>query len=227
METDAKRIKILVLGSAGSGKTNLLLRYFKNTFDENYQPTSGSYMANRKFNYKKSQLEVEVLDVLGHQRGLRVRQARQELPLVRISQTDGSHGDENLCAKGGYVLQEAACGARRVTLLATGSEVLLALEARQKLEAQGIGAAVISLPCWELFDAQSAAYRTSVLGQPGTLRIGIEAAVRQGWDAYLGERSAFVGMRSFGASGPAPALYEKFGITVQAVVQAGLKLLEI
>ena len=65
MEIDAKRIKILVLGSAGSGKTNLLLRYFKNTFDESYQPTSGSHMANRKFNYKKSQLDVEVLEIGG------------------------------------------------------------------------------------------------------------------------------------------------------------------
>jgi transketolase len=153
--------------------------------------------------------------------------ARQELPLVRISQTDGKLGDENLCAKGGYVLQEAACEERRVTLLATGSEVVLAMQARAQLEAQGIGAAVISLPCWELFDAQSAAYRAGVLGQPGTVRIGIEAAVRQGWEAYLGERSAFVGMNSFGASGPAPALYEKFGITAQAVVQNALKLLRI
>jgi transketolase len=148
--------------------------------------------------------------------------ARQALPLVRTS-----HIDENLSRRGAYVLVDAACGARQVTLLATGSEVALAVAAREVLEARGIATAVVSMPCWELFDAQDAVYRTSVLGASGTVRIGIEAAVRQGWEEYLGERSAFVGMSSFGLSGPKDALYQRFGITAEAVVSVALDQLAI
>ncbi len=139
--------------------------------------------------------------------------SRQGLPAVRTE-----HTDENLCARGAYVLAEAA-GERRVTLLATGSEVEIALDARRILEAEGIPAAVVSMPCWELFDEQDVAYREGVLGK-GTVRIGIEAAVSLGWDRYLGENGAFVGMGSFGASGPAEQLYEHFGITAEKVVAA-------
>ncbi len=146
--------------------------------------------------------------------------ARQALPLVRVS-----HLEENLAHRGGYILSEAACGPRRVTLLATGSEVALAVEARRRLEAEGIGTAVVSLPCWELFDAQEAAYRKSVLGQ-GTVRVGVEAAARFGWDRYLGELGGFVGMSGFGASGPAEALYRLFGITAEKVVSEAHGLLE-
>jgi transketolase len=142
--------------------------------------------------------------------------ARQALPHVRQATA------ENLCSRGGYVLQESS-GARQVTLLATGSEVTLALQARDLLQAQGIGTAVVSLPCFELFDQQDAAYRRSVLGSG--VRIGIEAAVRQGWDAYLGERGDFVGMQGFGASGPADQLYALFGITPEAVVAKARALL--
>jgi transketolase len=137
--------------------------------------------------------------------------ARQALPLVRTA-----HTPDNLTRRGAYVLHEAACGPRQVTLLATGSEVLLAVQARQQLEAVGIGTAVVSMPCWELFNAQDAGYRRSVLGTG--IRIGIEAAVRQGWDAYLGIDGGFVGMTSFGASGPADELYKLFNITPEAVV---------
>jgi transketolase len=144
--------------------------------------------------------------------------ARQELPLVRQAATA-----ENLSTRGGYVLQEAQSGERRVTLLATGSEVSIAVAARALLEAQGIGTAVVSLPCWELFDAQDAAYREAVLGKG--VRVGVEAAVRQGWDAYLGNSGGFVGMSSFGASGPKETLYAHFGITAQAVVEQALKRL--
>jgi transketolase len=144
--------------------------------------------------------------------------ARQALPHVR---TDGESTD-NLSSRGGYVLAPAT-GERRVTLLATGSEVALALTARAQLQAQGIGTAVASLPCFELFDQQPEAYRQSVLGQG--VRIGIEAAVRQGWDAYLGPSGAFVGMQGFGASGAAEELYAWFGITPQAVVQQAMALL--
>jgi transketolase len=144
--------------------------------------------------------------------------ARQALPHVR---TDGIESD-NRCRHGGYVLAPAT-GERQVTLMATGSEVALALQARQQLQKLGIGTAVVSLPCFELFDQQSESHRQEVLGQG--VRIGIEAAVRQGWDAYLGPRGAFIGMSGFGASGPADELYAMFGITPQAVVDKALALL--
>lgn len=137
--------------------------------------------------------------------------ARQELPLVRHQATT-----DNLSAKGGYVLQEAS-GKPEVTLLATGSEVIIAVEARKALEAVGIKTAVVSLPCWELFDQQSVEYRQQVLGE-GRLRVGIEAAVRFGWDQYIGIDGIFIGMSGFGLSGPAEALYEHFGITAAEVV---------
>jgi transketolase len=101
----------------------------------------------------------------------------------------------------------------------------LALQARQQLQALGIGTAVVSLPCFELFDQQTETYRQEVLGSG--VRIGIEAAVRQGWDAYLGPRGVFVGMQGFGASGPADELYALFGITPQAVVQQAMELLAL
>ena len=144
--------------------------------------------------------------------------AKQNLPLVRKK-----HTTDNLCQRGGYVLQEAACGPRQVTLLATGSEVALALEARAQLEAQGTGTAVVSLPCWELFDAQDPAYRTQVLGTG--VRVAVEAAGRFGWDAYLGSRGSFIGMTGFGASGPADALYRLFGITADKIAAEARRLL--
>lgn len=147
--------------------------------------------------------------------------ARQALPQVRAA-----HVQENLSRCGGYVLAEAVCAARRVTLLATGSEVALALEARRQLEVANIGTAVVSLPCWELFDAQDAAYRRSVLGV-GTVRVGVEAAVRFGWDRYLGDYGGFVGMQGFGASGPAEVLYRLFGITAESVASEARRLLEM
>ena len=149
--------------------------------------------------------------------------ARQSLPLVRHT-----HTTDNLTRRGAYVLHEAACGPRQVTLLATGSEVLLAVQAREQLEAAGMGTAVVSMPCWELFNAQDAAYRHSVLGTGVQhVRIGIEAAVRQGWDAYLGIDGGFVGMTGFGASGPADELYKLFNITPDAVVAEARRLLKI
>jgi transketolase len=138
--------------------------------------------------------------------------ARQSLPLVRTR-----YSEDNLCARGGYVLAEAEGGKRLITLLATGSEVALAVVARARLQQEGIPTAVVSLPCWELFDEQDRAYRQAVLGA-GTVRIGVEAAMRFGWDRYLGERGGFVGMTGFGASGPAETLYAHFGITPEHIV---------
>ena len=137
--------------------------------------------------------------------------SRQGVPTLRTA-----HTEENLSAKGGYVLAEAEASPRKVTLLATGSEVHLATAAREALESEGIGTAVVSMPCWELFDQQDAAYRNAVLGE-GTVRVAVEAAVRHGWDKYIGPDGGFVGMSGFGASAPAGDLYKHFGITAEAV----------
>ena len=145
--------------------------------------------------------------------------SRQGLPAQRVALSD-----ENLSARGGYVLHEAADGTPRFVLLATGSEIAIAAEARQILEAEGHPTRVVSLPCWELFDAQDQAYRDDVLGGEAT-RIGIEAAVPFGWERYLGAGGIMIGMRSFGASAPADKLYAKFGITADAVVAAARQAL--
>ena len=136
--------------------------------------------------------------------------SRQNLPTLR-----GEAG-ENLAAFGGYILAPAA-GQRAVTLIASGSEVSLAVEAKALLEAEGIATAVVSLVSWELFAEQPQHYRDEVLG-PGALHIGIEAASAFGWERWIEAGGGFVGMRSFGASAPAGQLYKHFGITADAVV---------
>lgn len=141
---------------------------------------------------------------------------RQGLPTLRTK-----HVNKNMTAQGAYVLADAD-EKRRAILMATGSEVEIAMNAKAKLEAEGIGTRVVSMPCWELFAAQDDAYRKRVL-PGGAVRVGIEAAVRQGWDQWLlGERgreakAGFVGMDSFGGSAPAGDLYKHFGITADAV----------
>ena len=141
---------------------------------------------------------------------------RQALPAMRFDAT------ENRSARGGYVLAEAE-GPRRATLIATGSEVAIAMEARTALAAEGISVAVVSLPCWELFDQQDAGYRADVLGTAP--RVGIEAAVSFGWDRWLGPDGIFIGMHGFGASAPFEQLYKEFGITPDAIAAAVHKLL--
>jgi transketolase len=123
----------------------------------------------------------------------------------------------NLSAQGAYVVHEPN-GPRQVTILATGSEVQIAVAAAKTLEADGVAGAVVSMPSWELFRRQPREYRASVLGNAP--RIAVEAGVRFGWDAWIGSDGAFIGMSGFGASGPAEALYKHFGITVEAVVDA-------
>jgi transketolase len=142
--------------------------------------------------------------------------SRQGLPTLR------SDTAENRCARGGYVLAEATGGARQATLIATGSEVALAMTARELLAADGIRAAVVSLPCWELFAAQDAGYREEVLGEAP--RVGIEAGVSFGWDRWLGPDGVFIGMQGFGASAPEGELYRHFGITAEAAAAATRKL---
>ena len=152
--------------------------------------------------------------------------SRQGLPTVRIK-----HRSANLSRRGAYVLQEAQ-GKRQVVLIATGSEVSLALEAQKILHEKGIGTRVVSMPCMELFAEQEESYRRRVLPGGSTVRIGIEAGVRQGWDRWLlGERgreakSGFIGMNSFGASAPADVLFKHFKITVNAIVERAASLLQ-
>ena len=149
---------------------------------------------------------------------------RQNLPTLRRT-----HNASNLVARGGYILAEAQ-GKRQAILLASGSEVATALAAREVLEAQGIGTRVVSMPCMELFAAQTAGYRRRVL-PAGAVRVAVEAAVRQGWDRWLtGERGReakadFVGIETFGASGPAAAVFHHFGITASAVAARVERLL--
>ncbi len=137
-----------------------------------------------------------------------------------------THKKENMSARGAYVLAEGKGGAskRKVTLMATGSEVEIAMAARDMLQKDGVSTAVVSMPCWELFDAQPAAYKDKVLGK-GTVKVGVEAAMRFGWDKYIGPDGGFVGMTGFGASAPAPELYAHFGITpVNVAAEAKARL---
>jgi transketolase len=139
-----------------------------------------------------------------------------------------SHTAENLSARGAYVLREAP-GAK-LTLLATGTEVGLALKTRELLMAQGIESRVVSMPCWALFEKQPLEYRRMVLG-PDTARLAIEAACPLGWDRYIGSPfagngGAFLGMHGFGASGPAKDVYAHFGITAEHAVEMAKELLK-
>lgn len=136
---------------------------------------------------------------------------RQGLPLLRKSSA------ENLTAKGGYIMAGDA-QKRQATIIATGSEVSLAMQARAKLAEEGIEVTVVSMPCCELFDAQPEPYRQEVLGTAP--RIAVEAAAKFGWERYVGENGDIIGMDGFGASGPAGELYKYFGITVDEVVDA-------
>ena len=144
--------------------------------------------------------------------------SRQGLPTVRTQ-----HKNNNQVAQGAYVLADAD-GRRQAILMATGSEVSVALKARDLLQAEGIGTRVVSMPCWELFAAQPAAYRRRVL-PGGPVRVAIEAGVQFGWDRWLlGDRgkagkAGFVGMEGFGASAPAEVLFKEFGITAEAAAE--------
>lgn len=139
--------------------------------------------------------------------------SRQKTPAVRTAAAS-----ENLSARGAYEIK-AANGEAKVTLFGTGTELALALQAAETLEAEGVPTRVVSVPCFELFEQQSADYQASILGR-GTVRVAVEAAIGQGWGRFIGEDGVFVGMTGFGASAPAEVLYDKFGITADAVVAA-------
>jgi transketolase len=143
--------------------------------------------------------------------------SRQGLPCLRTE-----HTDENLSAKGGYVLAEAEAK-RAVTLIASGSEVEIAMQACDQLKAEGISAAVVSMPCLDKFEEQSQEYRDQVI-HPDIPVVVVEAAIEQSWGKYIGRNGKFVGMSTFGASAPANELYEHFGITTQNVVNAAKQI---
>ncbi len=141
---------------------------------------------------------------------------RQALPTLDRTKYAAASGLQN----GGYVLADAANGNPEVILIATGSELSLCVAAYEQLTAEGIAARVVSLPCWELFDAQPAEYRDEVLPPSVTARVGVETGVELGWWKYLGTHGRFIGMSGFGASAPAGVLMKHFGFTVENVVAA-------
>ena len=140
--------------------------------------------------------------------------SRQPMPLLRKDT-----GTENKSARGAYVLLEAEGGPRRLTIMSTGSELHLAVEARDILQKEGVPTAVVSMPCRLLFEEQDTAYKKAVMGETHA-RVAVEAAVEMGWDRYLGFQGRFVGMHGFGESGKVADVYKKFDITTDAVVRA-------
>jgi len=142
--------------------------------------------------------------------------SRQALPTLDRTSYAAASG----VARGGYVLAEAGSGTPDVILLATGSEVHLALAAREELEAGGVGARVVSMPCWELFDRQPEQYRDEVLPPSVRARVAVEQASTLGWDRYVGDGGTVIGMHTFGASAPLKQLLAKFGFTPDQVAQA-------
>jgi transketolase len=145
--------------------------------------------------------------------------SRQPMPLLRKEP-----GTENKSARGAYVLLEAEGGPRKLTIMSTGSELHLAVEARAILQGEGIPTAVVSMPCRLLFEEQDAAYKKSVMGQTHA-RVAVEAAVELGWDRYIGFQGRFIGMHGFGESGKIAEVYKKFDITTEAVVRAARETL--
>ncbi len=146
--------------------------------------------------------------------------SRQPMPLLRRDTSK-----ENRSAKGGYVLLEAEGGMRKLTIMASGSELHLAVEARQIMQKDGVPTAVVSMPCRFLFERQDPTYQRAVLGQ-GSARVAVEAGIEVSWDRYLGIDGRFIGMHTFGASGKIGDVYKKFDITTDAVVRAAREVLK-
>jgi len=140
---------------------------------------------------------------------------RQNLPQLR-NRLDA----DNICAQGAYEIA-GSDGHSDVSIFATGSEVAIAVAGAKLLAERGVAARVVSVPCFELFLEQKEEYRRAIIGN-AKVKIGVEAAVRQGWDAIIGSDGVFVGMTSFGASAPYKELYKKFGITAEAIAHAAL-----
>ena len=146
---------------------------------------------------------------------------RQKVPLIDRQK----YPPAELVAKGAYILADAAAKSLRLILIATGSEVSLALSARKSLEEQGIGTRVVSMPSWELFEEQPRSYREEVLPPSVRARLAIEAGSPQGWREYVGDEGDVLGINDFGASAPGPVLMEKFGFTAANIVARASALL--
>jgi transketolase len=148
---------------------------------------------------------------------------RQKLPTLAGTVEKAREG----VRRGGYVLRDPSDGrVPQIILIGTGSELQLAFKAAEALEADGVAARVVSLPCWERFELQDAAYRESVLPRAVRARVGIEAGVSLGWDRWTGDEGAIVGLDHFGASAPAGTIFEKFGFTVDRVVAVARGVLD-
>lgn len=147
--------------------------------------------------------------------------SRQKLPVIDPARYAPASG----LARGAYVLAEALAGDPRLLLLATGSEVALALEAREKLEAEGLPTRVVSMPSWELFEEQGPAYRDEILPPTVSARLSIEAGSTLGWERYVGDRGDSVGLDRFGASAPGEVVLSKLGFNVENVVAKAKALL--
>jgi transketolase len=145
---------------------------------------------------------------------------RQKLPTLPGTAEGAREG----VGRGGYVLREASSGKPEIVLLGTGSELQLAFAAAEALEAEGTPARVVSLPCWELFDAQDQAYRDSVLPPTVRKRVSVEIGASFGWERWVGDEGAIVGLDHFGASAPARTIFEKFGFTAERVTDVARKV---
>ena len=148
--------------------------------------------------------------------------SRQKLPILDRT----TYGAADGTRKGGYVLLDARGGKPAVIVIATGSEVALALGAVEQLQAEGVAVRLVSLPSWELFAAQSPEYRESVLPAAVTKRVAVEAATSFGWERWVGRDGVIIGIDHFGASAPADELYKQFGFTRDAIVSAVRNLLK-
>jgi transketolase len=147
--------------------------------------------------------------------------SRQKLPILDRTRLAPASGVQ----QGGYVLLDAPNGAPKAIVMATGSEVPLALTAVEQLQAQGLDVRLVSLPSWELFAAQPAAYREAVLPAAVTARVSVEAATSFGWARWTGDRGINISIDHFGASAPAERLFQEFGFTVERIVTSVQQLL--
>ncbi|MBW2284100.1 MAG: transketolase [Deltaproteobacteria bacterium] len=147
--------------------------------------------------------------------------SRQGMPTLDREEMASADG----LFQGAYILKEAEGGEPELILTGTGSEIPIVLDAAQRLGEKGVRVRVVSMPSWELFERQPASYRSRVFPPGVVARVAVEAGISQGWDRYVGDRGAIVGLDHFGASAPAPVLYEKFGITADRVVEKAMGLL--
>jgi len=146
---------------------------------------------------------------------------RQGLPIINREKYASAEG----LARGAYILGDARDKSPQLVLIATGSEVSLALEAYEKLTTEGIAVRVVSMPSWDLFEKQPQAYKDEVLPPPVTARLAVEAAIPMGWERYVGPKGATIGIARYGASAPSKVLAEEFGFTVANVIQRARELL--